>query len=195
MVFSTAGHPGAAHRRPAARRLPPARPADPSGAHVAVRHQLISRPPAAVWAVLEDCHRYGEWVVGPDGSDPADGDWPEVGSSIAYKLRLGPLQYAGHTVVRRHEPPRWLELEAHSGRLGSARIALDIRPWGGETLVILDEHPLRGFGGLVHNSVLDALLQLRHRNMLGRLAKLVEGMPREADSWRVECGGRPERGR
>lgn len=148
---------------------------------MAARHQLIARKPAAVWAVLEDCSRYGDWVVGPSDSDSLDGTWPDVGSTIGYKLRVGVLELAGRTVVRRHDPPRCLELEAYCAPLGSARIALDIRPWGEETLVIVDEHPLRGFGGLVHNFALDALLQLRHRNMLKRLAKVVESLPPEAD--------------
>ncbi|QXE33699.1 SRPBCC family protein [Streptomyces sp. GMY02] len=144
---------------------------------MAVRHQLISREPAVVWAVLEDPARYSEWVVGTASSAPAEGHWPEVGSSLTYTLRLGPKEFRGRTVVRRHEPPRWLELEAHSGLLGSARIALDIRSWGDETLVILDEHPLRGFGGTVHNLAIDAFLQVRHRDMLRRLAKVVEESP------------------
>ncbi|MBH0247326.1 SRPBCC family protein, partial [Streptomyces cavourensis] len=55
-----------------------------------------------------------------------------------------------------------------------ARIAFDIRPWGERTLVIVDEHPLRGLGGTLHNPLVDMLLQLRHRTMLARLAKLVE---------------------
>ncbi|WP_030613599.1 SRPBCC family protein [Streptomyces sclerotialus] len=149
---------------------------------MAVRHQLIARKPPAVWAVLSDCRRYGEWVVGPSDSEALDGSWPEVGAAIRYKLRLGLLELDGQTVVRRHEPPRALELEALCDPFGSARIALDIRPWGEETLVIVDEHPLRGFGGLVHNFALDALLQLRHRNMLKRLAKVVEDLPPDADS-------------
>ncbi|MEV0599912.1 SRPBCC family protein [Streptomyces sp. NPDC050315] len=157
---------------------------------MAVRHQLIARKPAAVWAVLEDCTRYGDWVVGPSHSDPQDGDWPNVGSSLCYKLRLGGRELAGHTVVRRHEPPRWLELEAYCDPLGSARIALDIRPWGEETLVILDEHPLRGYGGLLHNFALDALLQLRHRNMLKRLATVVEELPRDAEAGAGRAMGR-----
>ncbi|MFF1465709.1 hypothetical protein [Streptomyces sp. NPDC058330] len=76
-------------------------------------------------------------------------------------------------MVRRHDPPHALELEAHSGPLGSARIALDIRPWDKHTLVILDAHPRRGVGAL-HNGVVDFLLQQRHRRMLGRLARVVE---------------------
>ncbi|WP_030022950.1 SRPBCC family protein [Streptomyces monomycini] len=150
---------------------------------MAVRHQLIKSPPAAVWAVLADGARYQEWVVGPYRSEPAEGDWPELGSSIAYSVRVGPWSLSGRTIVRRVEPPRELELEIESGALGSARIAAEIRPWGEHSLIIMDEHPLRGPGGLLHNAVLDALLQIRHRSMLGRLAKVVEGgRPRQQPS-------------
>ncbi|WP_405652238.1 SRPBCC family protein [Streptomyces sp. RK9] len=141
---------------------------------MAVRHQLIRRPPQALWAVLSDESRFHEWVVGTHSSHPGEGDWPTTGSTLNYTVRLGPKEFEGFTVVRRHEPPRALELEAHSGPLGTARIAFDIRPWGEHTLVILDEHPLRGMGGALHNSALDALLQLRHRRMLGQLARVVE---------------------
>lgn len=52
---------------------------------------------------------------------------------------------------------------------------MEVRPWGKDTLVILDEHPLRGAGGALHNGLLDAAQQIRHRAMLGRLARLCEG--------------------
>ncbi|MFF3749118.1 SRPBCC family protein [Streptomyces sp. NPDC002018] len=141
---------------------------------MAVRHQLIAAEPSAVWAVLGDPSRYADWVVGTACSAPAEGRWPEVGSSLTYTVRLGPREFRGRTVVRRHEPPQWLELEAHSGPFGTARIAFDVRSWGDETLVIVDEHPLRGFAGAVHNIAIDAFLQIRHRDMLARLAKVVE---------------------
>ncbi|WP_066952836.1 SRPBCC family protein [Streptomyces lushanensis] len=141
---------------------------------MAVRHQLIRSEPSAVWAVLEDPSRYADWVVGADCSVPGEGPWPEVGSSLVYTVRVGPKAFRSRTVVRRYEPPRWLELEVHSGPFGTVRIAFDIRSWGDETLVIVDEHPLRGFAGVVHNLVIDALLQVRHRGMLARLADVVE---------------------
>ncbi|MFD0427969.1 hypothetical protein ACFQ60_06565 [Streptomyces zhihengii] len=77
-------------------------------------------------------------------------------------------------MVRVSEPPRRLELEAYSGPLGTARIAFELRPWGDDTLVIFDEHPLRGMGGAVHNAALDAVQQLRHRVLLRRFARTVE---------------------
>ncbi|MBC9712801.1 SRPBCC family protein [Streptomyces sp. TRM66268-LWL] len=141
---------------------------------MAIRHQLIRRPPDALWEVLRDEARYCDWVVGTHSTCPGDGDWPAPGSSLRYTVRLGPKEVEGFTVVRRHEPPRVLELEAHSGPFGTARIAFDIRPWGEHTLVVLDEHPLRGLGGALHNSALDTLLHLRHRRLLSRLARVVE---------------------
>ncbi|MFF1420882.1 SRPBCC family protein [Streptomyces sp. NPDC058280] len=152
---------------------------------MAVRHQLIRRPPAAVWAVLEDGNRYADWVVGTARSRPADGTWPELGSTIEYQVRLGPWTVGGHTVVRRYEPPHRLELEAYSGPLGTARIAIEVQPWGQDTLVVVDEHPLRGPGGAVHNTAVDTLIQIRHRSMLGRLAAVVGQTTRDT----AERGG------
>ncbi|MCS0634907.1 SRPBCC family protein [Streptomyces sp. LP05-1] len=141
---------------------------------MAVRHRLIERPPEAVWAVLADGSRYADWVVGTSSSRQKDDRWPQEGSALAYTVSVGPWTGEGETVVRLVEPGRRLELEAKSGPLGTARIAFELRPWGDATLVVVDEHPLRGPGGLLHNTAADALLQLRHRAMLRRLAEVVE---------------------
>ncbi|NBM20769.1 SRPBCC family protein [Streptomyces sp. GC420] len=145
---------------------------------MAVRHQVIERPPEDVWAVLCDGSKYSDWVVGTTDSYEREGTWPEVGSSIRYVVGLGPARFEGSTVVRRMERPRWLELEAKSGWAGSARIAIEVRPWGAGTLVIVDEHPLHGPGGRLHNTAFEAVIQLRHRRMLRKLAGVVEERPR-----------------
>ncbi|WP_338017571.1 SRPBCC family protein [Streptomyces adustus] len=125
--------------------------------------------------MLADPTRYGEWVVGPSGSTPLDDAWPDVGSRLRYTVRLGPWSADGVTTVRHKESGRELELEASFKSLGTARIFLQLRQWGDEeTLVVCDEHPLRGLGSTLHNAASEALLQLRHRGMLGRLAGLVE---------------------
>ncbi|MEU1019177.1 SRPBCC family protein [Streptomyces sp. NPDC005900] len=141
---------------------------------MAVRHQLVKSPPAKVWEVLEDPHRYADWVVGTHDSRPLDTKWPAVGSRLEYTVQVGPWKLAGHTVVRHLAKPDRLELEAYSGALGTARIAIEVRSWGAHTLVIVDEHPLQGPGGALHNAAIDALVQLRHRSMLSRLAEVVE---------------------
>ncbi|MFF6883019.1 SRPBCC family protein [Streptomyces sp. NPDC012421] len=146
---------------------------------MAVRHQLVRRPPQSVWAVLADPTSYGEWVAGPSESVPLDDTWPAVDSRLRYRIRLGPWAVEGVTTVRHQETGRELELEAAFPPLGTARIFLQLRPWGEETLVVCDEHPLRGLGGALHNPVSEAALQLRHRGMLARLAAVVERRPDE----------------
>ncbi|WP_330172390.1 SRPBCC family protein [Streptomyces sp. NBC_01498] len=152
---------------------------------MAVRHRLIEAPVEDVWAVLADGTRYAEWVVGTADSYPREGQWPEIGARITYTVRLGRWSASGTTVVRRSEPPRVLELEADSGPLGTARIAVEVRPWGEHALVVIDEHPLRGPGGTLHNTAVDAVIQLRHRTMLARLADVVENPPRHTRARRA----------
>lgn len=142
---------------------------------MAIRHQLIERSPRQVWAVLADPGLFSDWVVGVSDSEPRGGAWPELGAALTYTVSVGPWSGSGRTAVRRAEPPYLLELEADSGPLGTARISIEVRPWGErDSIVVLDEHPLRGSAGALHNVALDALMQLRHRSMLGRLADVVE---------------------
>ncbi|MEU0226931.1 SRPBCC family protein [Streptomyces sp. NPDC006284] len=141
---------------------------------MAVRHRLVQASPQAVWDVLADGNEYADWVVGTSDVTPKSGRWPEVGATIEYEVRLGPVRLQNESVVRRCEPGSVLEIEAKAGVLGTARIAIELRPWGEQCLVIVDEHPLRGPGGLLHNVGVEALIQVRHRAMLARLAKLCE---------------------
>ncbi|MFD5232651.1 SRPBCC family protein [Streptomyces qaidamensis] len=151
---------------------------------MAVRHHLIRVGPGVVWDVLADGHRYAEWVVGTSESHPVRGQWPRTGAAIRYEVRLGPVRVDNETVVRHCEEGARLELEAHAGVLGTARIAIELRPWGEHCLVIVDEHPLQGAGGRLHNVGFEALIQLRHRTMLARLAKLCEAEAQNPGSGR-----------
>jgi hypothetical protein len=92
------------------------------------------------------------------------------------------------TIVRHCEEGTRLELEAQAGPLGTARIAIELRPWGEHCLVIVDEHPLRGAGGRLHNVGFEALIQLRHRAMLARLARLCEAEAGQAGDTRRALG-------
>lgn len=152
---------------------------------MARRYVLVQRPPEDVWAVLADADRYADWVVGTHESQSAQGPWPRPGSAIEYSVRLAvpgslgralpEMTFANRTLVRICEAPHRLELEARAGRLGTARIAIDVRPWGArESIVILDEHPLRGPGARHHNALFDFAMLPRHRRMLDRLATTVE---------------------
>ncbi|MGW5354072.1 SRPBCC family protein [Streptomyces sp. NPDC004031] len=141
---------------------------------MAVRHQLVRRPREDVWKVLADRDAYADWVAGTSASHGGSGDWPQEGASLEYDVRLGPWSLSGSTVVREQHRPSRLALEIDSGALGTARVDIEVRPWGKDSLVIVDEHPLTGVAGSAHNAAVDAILHWRHRRMLGRLAQVVE---------------------
>jgi hypothetical protein len=141
---------------------------------VSVTNVLIERAPEEVWAVLADGHSYAEWVVGTKHIHDADEHWPAVGSAIRFTAGVGPLHISDVTIVRRVQPERELELEARARWLGTARISFDLRPWGENTLVIIDEHPLSGPGARWHNTVADVVLRFRNRRMVRSLAAAVE---------------------
>ncbi|WP_369149104.1 SRPBCC family protein [Streptomyces sp. R44] len=136
-------------------------------------NRLIEAPPDAVWSVLSNGEAYSRFVVGTHDSWEQEGKWPAPGSALGYTLRIGPWPYRGRTISRLCEPVRRLELEAHTD-LGTARIAFLVEPWGDDTLVIVDEHPLRGPTARWHNSALDALTRWRNRRMLVRLGEIAE---------------------
>ncbi|MFG2660122.1 SRPBCC family protein [Streptomyces sp. NPDC048425] len=144
---------------------------------MAERHRLIKVAPQTVWSVLADGSRYAEWVVGTSASEPLRGQWPQVDSAISYEVRVGPLRLTNETVVRQCEEGSSLGLEARAGAVGTARIAIELHPWGRYCLVIVDEHPLQGVSGTLHNVAVDVLIQLRHRAMLARLARVCEAQP------------------
>ncbi|WP_338703328.1 SRPBCC family protein [Streptomyces sp. Q6] len=140
---------------------------------MAKRHRVIKVSPLVVWAVLADETRYAQWVVGTAESRPVDGpQWPRTGAALEYEVRLGPVRLRNETVVRYCEEGTVLELEAKAGALGTARICLALRPWGEHCLVTVDEHPLRGTAGTLHNVGVEVLIQIRHRAMLARLARV-----------------------
>jgi uncharacterized protein YndB with AHSA1/START domain len=141
---------------------------------MAVVNVLVERPREQVWSVLADGTAYSEWVVGTSEIRGVDDGWPDVGAALHYTVGFGPLGLRGRTTVRSAEPGRRLGLEADAGPLGTARIAIELLDWDGDTVVVLDEHPLRGPAWFLHNPVADVLLTVRGRPMVKNLARLVE---------------------
>nr|WP_202511931.1 SRPBCC family protein [Streptomyces sp. SID3343] len=139
---------------------------------------MIQAPPARVWEVLSDPRRYAEWVVGTRTVKQADDEWPRVGARLRYVLGFGPVTFDDECVVRICEPERRLELEAMARPFGSARIAIELVPWGDDTVVVVDEHPLRGLGATLEGPPSELLLHLRNRRMLANLAREVGELER-----------------
>lgn len=141
---------------------------------MAIVNGVVRRPPEQVWEVLADGSAYAQWVVGTQEIRAVEGAWPAAGSSIHYTVGVGPLQFRGRTTARVVDPNRLLGLEADASPLGSARIVIELMPWGEDTVVVIDEHPLRGPAAWLHNPFSDAVLELRGRPMVKKLARLVE---------------------
>lgn len=136
---------------------------------------LVERRPEQVWDVLCDGWAYADWVVGTQHIEDVDDHWPQQGSRIRFAVQVGPWILKNVTTVRLVEPKSRLEMEAHAGKLGSARISITLLPWGGDrTVVILDEHPLTGPGKWGYTVLLDGLLRFRNQRMVGKLAELVQ---------------------
>ncbi|MEU4065588.1 SRPBCC family protein [Streptomyces wedmorensis] len=134
--------------------------------------RLILSPPSAVWGLLSHGHRYGEWVSGTQQVLAADPHWPEVGARLRVRVGVGPLALDDTCVVRICEPERRLELEAKADPFGAARIAMNLIPWGGNTLFLLEWHPLRGPGTRMHGLPVDYLVSIRNGMMLTKLARI-----------------------
>ncbi|MFF3609140.1 SRPBCC family protein [Streptomyces sp. NPDC002463] len=134
--------------------------------------RLILSPPAKVWGLLSDGYRYGEWVSGTQQVMVADPHWPEVGARLRVRVGIGPLTLDDTCVVRICEPERRLELEAKAEPFGAARIAMNLIPWGENTLFLLEWHPLRGPGTRMHGLPVDYLVSIRNGMMLTKLARI-----------------------
>jgi hypothetical protein len=142
---------------------------------MAVLNVLVDRDPKQVWSVLSDGWAYAEWVVGTRHIRDVDPDWPAQGTRIHYTVGIGRWTVEDVTTVRLADPERRLELEANAGRLGSARVSIELLPWGEDhTVVIVDEHPLTGPGARWHSPPVELLLNFRNRRMVRLLARLVQ---------------------
>lgn len=141
---------------------------------MAVRNALVRADPSAVWAVLADGRSYDQWVVGTQTVRSVDPGWPQEGTSLHYTVGLGRLRLNDRTTVRLVEPGKSLELEALARPVGSVRISIQILPWGEDSVVVLDEHPLRGPSWALENPIAELAMTLRNRAMLHRLTRVVE---------------------
>ncbi len=141
---------------------------------MAMLNLLVDAPPEAVWEVIRDGHSYAQWVAGTQQIHEVDESWPEVGSKIHFTAGIGPWHFDDFTYVR-HLDGDVIDLQAHAGRLGSARVSIEVRPWGeAQTLVVLNEHPLTGPPARWHNALVEVALRVRNRRMAAALKRLVE---------------------
>jgi len=135
----------------------------------------IAVPPEEVFAVLADARAYGAWVVGSREIRAADESWPGPGSALDHSVGKPPLVIKDDTTVLDSRPPVMLELRARARPLPSARVTVQLQPYGRGTRVTMIEEPTSRTLNRVGGPVLHALIRLRNRESLRRLKRLAEG--------------------
>lgn len=134
--------------------------------------------PEAVFRVLGDGWLFPAWVVGASRMRAVDAAWPQEGSKLHHSFGVWPLLIDDETLIERFEPPRRIVMRPKGWPLGEARVTIDVRPQGDGTLVRIQEEPVAGPGRFIPRPLMDAMLHLRNRETLHRLALLAEGMSR-----------------
>ena len=122
--------------------------------------------------MLADPYTYEHWVVGAKDIRTADGTWPETGSTLEHTSGLGPLNLKDNTKVIESDPPKRLVLEARGRPLGIARIEIELKPQGSDTVVSMTEYAVRPMPAKRLNPVLDPFLHSRNVETLRRLEEL-----------------------
>lgn len=135
---------------------------------------FISAPPRAVFAVLADAERYGDWVLGTDEVRAADESWPAPGSAFAHAVGKAPLRLRDRTSVLDAEPPVMLRLLARARPLPSATVTFELQPESTGTRLTMTEAPSARLLSVLAGPLGHALLGLRNRESLRRLKRIVE---------------------
>lgn len=132
--------------------------------------RTIHAAPERIFAVLADGWSYASWVVGAAHIRAVDDGWPAVGTRVHHRMGPWPLQIEDQTVVREMEPNRLLELDAHAGPLGIARVRLILEPVSDTaTRVRMGWMAAAGAARFVPEVVLSLILRPRNLETLQRV--------------------------
>ena len=139
----------------------------------------IAAPPAAVWDVVMDPHRLGDWVtthvaVGDDA--PAE---LEEGSSFEQKLKVGGPKFDVTWKVVEADRPRRVVWEGDGPAGSSAGVVYELEPSGEDatTFRYRNEFELPGgaVGRLAGRTVGASAAKREAQRSLANLKKLIEG--------------------
>ena len=132
-----------------------------------------------VFAVLADGWVYPVWVVGASRMRAVDHDWPAVGSQLHHSAGAWPLLINDTSEVLAYDPPRAMVLQARGWPAGEARVEITVEPSSTGCLVWIAEDASSGPALLVPKPVRHAMMAVRNRETLRRLAYLAEGRVRD----------------
>ncbi|MFJ4046346.1 SRPBCC family protein [Microbacterium sp. NPDC089987] len=137
--------------------------------------RVLHCTPEDVFESLADGWLYPTWVVGASRMRAVASTWPEQGSELHHSFGVWPLLINDKTIVEQYDPPRRMVLRARGWPIGEARVTLEVRSKGDESLVRIQEVPVAGPGRFVPRPIMDVLVRWRNAETLHRLGYLAEG--------------------
>lgn len=141
--------------------------------------RILRCTPEDVFRVLADGWLYPSWVVGASRMRDVDETWPAAGARLHHSFGVWPALIDDETVVEVYDPPRRAVICAKGWPVGEARVTIDVKPRGAESVVRIQEEAIAGPGRFVPASLLDLALHWRNEETLHRLAYLAEGLAAE----------------
>jgi Polyketide cyclase / dehydrase and lipid transport len=151
--------------------------------------RVLRCSPDDVFRVLGDGWLYPSWVVGASRMREVGDDWPRAGSELHHSFGVWPMLIDDKTVVEEFAPPRRMVMRARGWPIGEARVTIDVKPRGDDSVVRIQEEPIAGPARFLPQGLLDIPLHWRNDETLHRLAYLAEGM---AERKAVESTGEKE---
>jgi uncharacterized protein YndB with AHSA1/START domain len=135
---------------------------------------VVTAPPEAVFAVLDDPCAYPAWVVGTRRIRRVDDEWPAEGSEFHHAIGVPAAELHDSSEVLERDAPYHLVLEVRFRPTGVARVELDVVPAEGGSRVTMLETPCAGPITWLPSFVTDPLLSARNGWSLRRLRDEVE---------------------
>lgn len=143
--------------------------------------RVLKCRPEDVFRVFDDGWLFPSWVVGASRMRDVGEDWPRVGATLRHSFGVWPVLIDDTTTVLEYEANRRFVVQARGWPMGEARVTIDVKPRGEDTVVRIQEEAVAGPGALIPAPLLDVPLSWRNTETLHRLAYLAEGMAARPD--------------
>jgi hypothetical protein len=140
--------------------------------------RVMACAPEDVFAVLADGWTYANWVVGAVRIRDVDAHWPEPGSTLHHSVGLWPALLSDTTTVEELDAPNKLTLKVRAWPTGEGRVTVRCRRVEDGTEVVMEEQAVSGPAKKLPKAAQDAMLEVRNREALHRLAYICEGRAR-----------------
>ncbi|MGG7463293.1 SRPBCC family protein [Plantibacter sp. YIM 135347] len=131
--------------------------------------------PAAVFAVLADGWLFPGWVVGASRMREVEATWPAEGSRLHHSFGVWPILLDDVTSSLEWDPPNRCVIQPHGWPIGEARVTIQVRARGTDSIVQITEEAVKGPGSWIPKFLLDVPLWLRNTETLRRLEYLARG--------------------